>query len=206
MKSLPYASDSTLVHDLGLYSNITGPAHSIYFATDRGGLKAYSLETSSVRTIGNSSDSIFGVAYDSVNDKIYWCSATSIYRADQDGTELETVSRACRAFTVYSMLYFSTNFSNVYSKHPIVLSNVFPVSDMQGLSFDWITANLYVVTGGGNIIACDTNLERAFTCATVLTGQGDVEGLALHPTKGYSTNFFKPITFLPISIENLMLF
>ena len=139
----------------------------------------YSLETSSVRTIGDGSDNVFGVAYDSVYDKIYWCSESRIYRSNQDGTELETVSSAST--------HFSQNVSKICScscNISIFLSDIYPVTHMQGLSFDWITGNLYVVTDTGNIMACDTNLERPFTCATVLSGQDDAEGLTLDPTEG----------------------
>ena len=78
------------------------------------------------------------------------------------------------------MLYSRLHLFAVCTK----LFALFSDSGMQGLTWDWITGNLYVVTSGGNIIACSTTLARSFICATVVTGQGDVEGLALNPTQG----------------------
>ena len=64
---------------------------SIYFATGFGGLKAYSMETLQTSTIVNSSEELYGVAYDSVARKVYFSSNTKIYRANMDGTNQETV-------------------------------------------------------------------------------------------------------------------
>ena len=55
---------------------------------------------------------------------------------------------------------------------------------MTDLTFDWITGNLYVVTATGYIYACDTWTTGSLTCVALLTGQGDVEGLALNPMDG----------------------
>ena len=56
---------------------------------------------------------------------------------------------------------------------------------MQGLAFDWGTSNLYAVTDGGYVLACDPSHTPPFTCATVLSNQGDVEGIAVNPVEGY---------------------
>ena len=71
---------------------------SIYFAT-REGVKRYSLGTDVVETVADSSEGIDGVAFDWVRNKIYWSSGHKVFRADKNGTEVETVlgTRKCKS-------------------------------------------------------------------------------------------------------------
>ena len=56
---------------------------------------------------------------------------------------------------------------------------------MWGVGFDWITENLYVATVSGYIRACNTTKATGgLICATVLSGQGTVMGIALDPLHG----------------------
>ena len=57
--------------------------------------------------------------------------------------------------------------------------------DINGLAFDWITGNVYAVTLGGYILACDWNTTRSFLCVSVATGLGELIGIALDPVDGY---------------------
>ena len=53
-----------------------------------------------------------------------------------------------------------------------------------GLAFDWITGNIYASTGNGFILVCDRTRTSNLTCATVLSNQGDLYGIALNPAEG----------------------
>ena len=59
-----------------------------------------------------------------------------------------------------------------------------------GLAWDWIAGRIYLVTGGGFVIACDGRLVRKPKCAAVLSDQGALYGIAVDPTKGYLTFYF----------------
>ena len=91
------SADSGVENKLKSMKGGAGPSQSadtesrIYFATDTGGLKQYSFVSNQVNTVVNSSEVLLGVAYDSRIDKIYWCSSSTIFRANRDGTERETV-------------------------------------------------------------------------------------------------------------------
>lgn len=65
----------------------------IYFAAWEGGVRAYSGLNSEAKTVVNSSERIIGIVYDSIRDKIYWSTPSTcrIYRANLDGTGVETV-------------------------------------------------------------------------------------------------------------------
>ena len=76
-------------------------ATSIYFTTDGGGVKAYSLETSTVTTIVASTENLDGIAYDPMNQKIYYSSPTNIYRANTDGSSNELVWKAGGSKTTF---------------------------------------------------------------------------------------------------------
>ena len=56
--------------------------------------------------------------------------------------------------------------------------------NIESLAFDWITGNIYAVTFGGYILACDAATDRNFSCATVLSGQGSLRGITLNPVEG----------------------
>ena len=57
--------------------------------------------------------------------------------------------------------------------------------EFRGLAYDWISGNVYVVTLGGFIFACDTVRKNGLVCAAVLWSQRHTEGIALHPQAGY---------------------
>ena len=65
---------------------------SVYFATS-GGVKRYFSETAEVEAVANSnrSDTLYGVAFDWLRNKLYWSSRFVVFRANTDGTNLETV-------------------------------------------------------------------------------------------------------------------
>ena len=54
-----------------------------------------------------------------------------------------------------------------------------------GLGYDWVTRNIYVVSGGGFILACNGEVGGRFSCATVLSGQGHLHGIAVNPIQRY---------------------
>ena len=69
------------------------PEHepSIFMATSGDGIKAYSVFTSEMKTVVRSRQSIYGIAYDSGSDKIYWCGNSNVFRGNRDGGQVETV-------------------------------------------------------------------------------------------------------------------
>ena len=71
----------------------SGTASYIYFGTAGGEIKAYSLATSTVTTIVDSVGDFKGIAYDPVNNKIYYADygSAQIYRANIDGSGIETL-------------------------------------------------------------------------------------------------------------------
>ena len=75
-----------------LFSKFRTPGRHL-LCHERGQLEAYSLKTSQVSKIAsiNDDDSLYGVAYDSMANKVYFCSKSKIYRANLDGTAMETV-------------------------------------------------------------------------------------------------------------------
>ena len=69
-------------------------ATHIYFGTAGGGIKSYSLATSTVSTVVDSTEDLEAIAYDSTMNKIYFCrwDPGQIYRANMDGSEIEILS------------------------------------------------------------------------------------------------------------------
>ena len=65
-----------------------------------------------------------------------------------------------------------------------VFFRTFADGGLRGLAFDWITGNMYVGTYDGHILACDTVRTSTLICATMLSNQGTVNGIALHPVAG----------------------
>ena len=63
---------------------------SIYFATDEG-VQRYSLDAGDVKTVADSSEGIYGVAFDWLRDKVYWNSLNKVFRANRNGTGVETI-------------------------------------------------------------------------------------------------------------------
>ena len=75
----------------------------IYFGTHKG-LKAYSLTRHRVRKVANLDSMVFGVTHDPVHDKIYFGFAAEIFRANRDGTNVETVLNTTEcAFISYQL-------------------------------------------------------------------------------------------------------
>ena len=76
---------------LFMYLNISEIEPAIYFASDGSGLKAYSVATSQTTSIISDRTTVYGVAYDSLRDRIYWSGRYTINRSDKDGSNEETV-------------------------------------------------------------------------------------------------------------------
>lgn len=58
---------------------------------------------------------------------------------------------------------------------------------IRGLAFDWITTNLYGVGWNGQVFVCIPSSSSTIgwlTCADLLTGQGNLNGIALDPNNG----------------------
>ena len=53
-----------------------------------------------------------------------------------------------------------------------------------GLAFDWIANNIYAVTIEGYIFACSASVSPVTRCVTVISGHGNVEGIAVDPIHG----------------------
>lgn len=81
------------------------PEQTIYFATENGGIMAYSTLTSQVTTIVTSNETCWGIAYDSVHHKIYWSTRKErkIYRTNLNGSLVETIlsTDQCKCFSIF---------------------------------------------------------------------------------------------------------
>ena len=155
---------------------------SIYFATYGGGLKVYSTETLETSTIVSTSENLNAVAYDSISSKVYFSSGFKIYRANEDGSNQELVLSTSRCKLIeYDFKSFAAEYD---SQDFVVYDNIFADPQFYCLAFDWISGNLYGGTWGGYILACDTARTNNFTCATVLSGEREVDELALNPIEG----------------------
>ena len=92
-------------------------------------------------------------------NKIYFCNGSKVYRANLDGSNLETVlSISTSQCKLNVLLVFIKNCSHVF----VLLARV-AVGEMLGMTFDWIAGNVYVVTDKGYIWACDARPTRTFT-------------------------------------------
>ena len=63
----------------------------IIFAVPEEGIKVYSDKTGKVETIARSGDRPKGVAWDPVNQQVYYSGPSSIYKAKIDGSGIQTV-------------------------------------------------------------------------------------------------------------------
>ena len=61
----------------------------IYFTTEGGGIQKFSPKTSQVTRLWNSSEPVFGIAFDAANNILYWTSVYTIYRATIEQAEPE---------------------------------------------------------------------------------------------------------------------
>ena len=94
-----FRTESTLIcHYYNNHFCISEVEPTIYFGA--GGLMAYSVATSQTTTIVSDGTSTYGVAYDSLRDRIYWSTSSTIKRCDRDGNNVETVltSSTCMTF------------------------------------------------------------------------------------------------------------
>ena len=82
-----------MFYDLNNLKPVFQAATHIYFGTAGGGIKAYSLATSTVSTVIDSWEDLEAIAYDSTINKTYFCrwSPGQIYRANLDGREIEVL-------------------------------------------------------------------------------------------------------------------
>ena len=147
------------------------------FLASSNGLKAYSLLNSTINVIGSPNKIVSGVTYDPVGDKVYWSLESEIYRANRNGSEVETVvveTEDCKI----SCLCF------LYNKKKITKTSIID-GEIRGLDFDWITGNIYAATHNGSIFACSTKTVPAKQCAEVITGNGQEAGdVAVNPEEG----------------------
>ena len=59
--------------------------------TEGGGIKVFADVAQDVRTLVNSAEDLEAVAYDSLNDRLYYSSYVTIYRTNPEGTAMEIV-------------------------------------------------------------------------------------------------------------------
>ena len=52
---------------------------------------------------------------------------------------------------------------------------------------DWITGNVYGGGSGGILFVCKPVTGGQMKCETLLTGQGQINGIALDPNSGYDS-------------------
>ena len=152
----------------------------ILFASTQGAVYSYSWATSAVKTVATLSVAeLQGVAYDSVRNLLYVSAPTSIYQLQKDGKQLKAVfsSNLCNLTLV---VCFETIYWGV-----LTVETVFLDGQIRGLSFDWITGNLYGVTAGGHIIVCKAKTDGMLVCATALSGQGVLNGITVNPIDGF---------------------
>ena len=110
------------------------------------GLGQYSLETSEVKKIGNSTENLLGITFDSILNKLYWSSDNgTTYGANKDGTELETVLNTTKCKSVFIIQVSSKEFILLIIRAVVWISDGY----LWGLTFDWIGRNIYVSNLGG---------------------------------------------------------
>ena len=63
-----------------------------------------------------------------------------------------------------------------------------------GLGLDWVSGNVYAVSDGGFIIAC--NGTGSLRCVTVLSGLGELRGIAVDSIEKYFA--VKELTWLVV--------
>ena len=61
------------------------------------------------------------------------------------------------------------------------------------MAHDWITGNLYGVSRNGIVFVCNTSSSELLDCEVLLSGQGDLIGIALNPIEGYDPKFCSPL-------------
>ena len=73
----------------------------VYYVTSGDGVKVLYPRTSQVSQLVSSNETLFGIAYDIMSNKLYWSSSNKIYRCDAiDGGNVEIVYSAgqCKHF------------------------------------------------------------------------------------------------------------
>ena len=150
----------------------------IYLGTEGGGIKVFADVAQDIRTLVNSAEDLEAVAYDSLNDRLYYSSYVTVYRTNPEGTAMEIV------FNDNSLQCKSSpgGLSKIQRILPILF---FIDGNIVGLAVDWITGNLYGASRGGYIFACNTNTTGPSSCITVLTSIEKFSNLALSPNDGY---------------------
>ena len=63
----------------------------IYLGTEGGGIKVFADVAQDIRTLVNSAEDLEAVAYDSLNDRLYYFSYVTVYRTNPEGTSMEIV-------------------------------------------------------------------------------------------------------------------
>ena len=67
-------------------------------------------------------------------------------------------------------------------QHVLLVQMFVADGKIYGLAFDWIANVIYAVSLRCQVIACSST---RFRCATVISGQANVDGIAVHPIHGY---------------------
>ena len=157
----------------------------IYFTTAGDGVKSFAPKPPVVSTVTGNSHSLYGIAYDTAGNRLYWTSSFKIYRSEVGGTDVETLlnTQECKLLyhTIMCVYPPNNNGCSLWESHTGLW--VFTDDEFRGLAYDWITSNIYAVTRGGFILACSDSRRsaRTFGCGTVLSSQGDLRGIALNP-------------------------
>lgn len=151
------------------------------------------LDGSNPTTIVNG-DNVFGLDVDSVNGKLYWSefNMNQIWRSDLDGSNSEAIisgignPSGLAVDPVNNKLYVITyNSTALYSANldGTGLTTIVPGLGGQGVgvAVDSSTQKVYFSTRGNDIFVCDSDGSNQ---ATLITGQGAVQGLDIDPGTG----------------------
>ena len=138
---------------------------------------AYSLETSNVTSVLRSSEYLNNIVYDPWAEKIYCTTYGKIYRANLDGTDIETVWRNSECKLVFKLNHVRKVFFGLNTRY-------FSDPYLDSYALDWITGNLYKAATYG-IFVCNTTLSRGgnMSCSGIFTGY--IRDIALNPLQGY---------------------
>ena len=127
--------------------------------------------------------------------KVYWCNRWAIYSTDLDGDHAETVFHLS-TMDLCKFHSFFLSVSCTQASHSFLLFDLTADDRIDGLAFEPFAGNVYIAVSNpyeqsGGILACDTERAGYLTCATVLSEDGKISGIALNPIEGLVSIFCK---------------